>query len=213
MVFLMPAIFKRCGCLLLLLGFLAGPLGALPARAQEPAKTTPAAVEQSKSERGVVDYEWRESLWILLIFIILLVVLSKTAWKNVVDGLHKREERIRGDLAQAEQARLKAEAALQEYAAQLASAEGRVREMLSNAAGEGERIAMQIRTHAQQEGEEIKERALREIDAARKQAVRDVYEQGANLATSVAEKILRRQINADDARELVNLSLSQLQEV
>src|SRR4051794_5043464 len=46
-----------------------------------------------------------QALWTLIIFIVLLMVLYPTAWRNVLTGLKKREERIRGDIADAEAAR------------------------------------------------------------------------------------------------------------
>ena len=76
---------------------------------------------------------------------------------------------------------------------------------------DGERVAAGIRTHAQQEAEEIKERANREIETAKNNAISEIYEQAADLATSVAGKILRRNLNAEDQRELVRGSLEQLQ--
>ena len=60
------------------------------------------------------------AVWTLIIFLILLGILYKGAWKNVLAGLKGREERIRNDIAQAEAARAKAEATLKEYNAQLA---------------------------------------------------------------------------------------------
>ena len=35
------------------------------------------------------------AVWVVIIFIILLCVLYPTAWRNVLNGLKKREERIR----------------------------------------------------------------------------------------------------------------------
>ena len=99
---------------------------------------------------------------------------------------------------------------LKEYNQRLASAENQVREMLSKATADAERAATAVRARAQQEAEESKERALRDIDAARKQAVGEIYAEAANLATGVAEKILRRNLNADDQRDLVNRSLEEL---
>src|SRR5437660_1547900 len=84
---------------------------------------------------------------------------------------------------------------------------------VERAAAEGERIAAQIRTRAQQEAEETRERALKDIETARKQAISDLYDQAATLATSVAEKILRRNLNPDDQRDLVSRSLEQFQTV
>jgi len=156
---------------------------------------------------------WYSAIWVLVIFVVLLAVLYPTAWKNVLAGLKAREQRIRQDIADAEASRQKAEATLKEYNAQLAAAEGRVRDMLAKAAADGEAIANGIRTRAQQEAEGTKERAMRDIEAARDQAVAQVHEQAAVLATSVAEKILRRNLNPDDQRDLVAQSLDQLQAV
>jgi len=150
------------------------------------------------------------AVWVLVIFLVLLAVLYPTAWKNVLAGLKAREERIRKDIADAEAARSRAEATLKEYNAQLATAENRVRDMLAKATADGEQIAANIRSRAQKESEETKERAMRDIDAARDQAVAQIHEQAAVLATSVAEKILRRELNADDQRDLVAQSLNEL---
>jgi F-type H+-transporting ATPase subunit b len=154
-----------------------------------------------------------QALWVLIIFVILLAILYPTAWKHVLAGLKARESRIRKDIADAEAARVKAEQTLKDYNAQLAAAADKVREVLAKATADGERLANQIRTHAQQEAEEIKERALKEIETARTQAVADIYQQAAQLATSVAEKILRRNLNPDDQRDLVNQSIEQFSKV
>jgi len=153
------------------------------------------------------------SIWVIVIFVIMLAILYQTAWKNVLAGLKKREQRIRQDIADAEAARSKAEATLRQYNEQLATAEGKIRDMLTKAQADGEKIATNFKMQAQQESEEIKNRATREIDAAKNQAIREVHEQAAELATSVAEKIIRRSLNAEDQRDLVNRSLEQLQSV
>ena len=56
-------------------------------------------------------------------------------------------------------------------------------------------------------------RATREIEASKTQAIREIYDQTAELATTVAEKILRRNLNVDDQRDLVTRSLDQMQEI
>lgn len=154
-----------------------------------------------------------QALWVIIIFLIMLAILYPTAWKNVLAGLKAREERIRSDIAEAEAARNKAEATLREYNTQLATAEQRVRDLIAGAQADGERIAAQIRVRGEQEAQEAKERATKEIEAASKQAIADIYEQAAVLATSVAEKILRRELNANDQRDLVTRSLDQVQNI
>jgi F-type H+-transporting ATPase subunit b len=154
---------------------------------------------------------WLSALWVIIIFLVLLAVLYPTAWKSVLAGLKAREDRIRRDIQEAEAARGRAETTLKEYTARLATAEQQVRDMLAKAAAEGETIAANIRTRAQQESEETKDKALRDIEASRKQAIADVYEQAASLATEVAKRVLPRSLTPEDQQALLDRSLEQVQ--
>lgn len=149
----------------------------------------------------------------LVVFVGLVAILGKFAWGPIAKGLEDRENKIRRDIEEAEAARARAEATLKEYQAQLATAEAKVRDLLTRASADAEQIATNIRMSAEKEAAEKKDSALRDIDLARRDAVRQVGEQAAVLATNVAEKILRRNLNADDQRDLVATSLEQLQTV
>ena len=91
-----------------------------------------------------------------------------------------------------------------------------IRKLAAEAADNGlldPQIANGIRTRAQEESERAKEQATRDIEAARNQAIAQIYDEAATLSTTIAEKILRRNLNADDQRDLVAESLNQLQKV
>ena len=182
---------------------------AAPVLAEEAAK--PNVMPPLSGEGSSQTYA--QAVWVMIIFVILLAILYPTAWKNVLAGLKKREEKIRAAIADADTARAKSEAALKEFNTQLATAESQAREVLSKAATEAEQLASGIRTRAQQEAEEIKERAVKEIESSKQQALTEIYAASADLATSIAEKILRRNLNADDQRDLVQQSLDELQSV
>ena len=175
--------------------------------------TPPSAAAPAEAQPGLLSLDIQQALWVLVIFIVLVVILQRTAWKNVLAGLKARENRIRKDIADAESARLKAEATLRDYTKQLTDAEAKVRDILAKAATDAERVGQSIRMQAQADSEEIKERATREIEASKTQAIREIYDQTAELATTVAEKILRRNLNVDDQRDLVTRSLDQMQEI
>jgi F-type H+-transporting ATPase subunit b len=153
------------------------------------------------------------AVWVIIIFVIMMAILYRTAWQQVLAGLKKREERIRGDIAEAEASRKRAEATLAQYNQQLATAESQVRDILAKASTDAERIATSMKMKAQQDAEEVKERATKDIEAARKAALADIYAQAAELSTSIAEKILRRSLNANDQRDLVAQSLEKFQTV
>jgi F-type H+-transporting ATPase subunit b len=156
---------------------------------------------------------WFSAIWVLVIFIVLLVVLYPTAWKNVLAGLKAREQRIRQSIADAESARAKAEETLREYNTRLATAEQQVRDIIDKGSRDAEQIANGIRARAQEESQRAKEQATRDIEAARNQAIAQIYDEAATLSTNIAEKILRRNLNPDDQRDLVAESLNQLQKV
>src|SRR6267378_1094941 len=131
---------------MLMLAVLSARVMGAPEHSTEGAKTEVTTAHPAEEEVSLLpDFSkretWMSALWVVIIFLVLLAVLYPTAWKNVLAGLKAREERIRKDIAEAEEARAKAEATLKEYGAQLAAAEGRVRDMLNTATKDGERIA------------------------------------------------------------------------
>jgi F-type H+-transporting ATPase subunit b len=181
--------------------------------AEAPAGATVERTVKGESHHQLVEFEPAEAIWVIIIFVILLAILYPTAWKAVLAGLKAREQRIRGDLESAEQERLKAQQTLKDYEAKLAAAQEQIRQMLGKAQTDAEKIATSIRVHAQQEAEQAKERATREIEASRDQALAEIYNQAANISTSIAEKILKRNLNAEDQQDLVRSSLDQLQAI
>lgn len=147
----------------------------------------------------------------LIVFVLLVIVLSKTAWGPISKGLQEREDKIRNDIKNAEDARMKAEASLRQYQAQLATAESQVRQLLAQAQQDAEKIATNVKMQSQQDAEEIKEKATKDIEAAKNTAVREVYETAATLSTNIAEKIIRRNLNAQDQADLVTAGIEQFQ--
>jgi F-type H+-transporting ATPase subunit b len=162
---------------------------------------------------GLVSPNLSSIVWVIVFFLIVLVILYKAAWKNVLAGLKAREARIRGDIQNAEAASAKAEVTLKEYTARLATAEKQVQDMLAKAVQQAEAAAAQIKAQTQKENDEARQRTQRELESATRQAVTDFKDRAADISTSIAEKIIRRTLNADDQRELVNRSLEQLQSV
>lgn len=147
----------------------------------------------------------------LLVFALLVAVLGKYAWGPIAGGLKAREDKIRKDIADAEAARQRAEGTLREYEQRLASAEDKIRELMQNATTDAERVAEGIRLRGREEAEILKEKAQRDIETSRDDALREIYRQAAELSTGIAEKIIRRNLNAEDQRDLVDRSLEQLQ--
>ncbi len=178
--------------------------------------TTPtlalAAEAAHEGEKAVTPFAGTiaQSVAALLVFAIVFVVLKAKAWGPILKGLNDREDKIRGDLVSAEKARAEAIAKLEDYKRQIAGADAEVREKLAAATKDAEAIATRMKMAAQQEAEEAKARAMKEIDDARQAAIADVQNQAASIGTLIASKILKRSINEQDQADLVRSSLEEM---
>jgi len=152
-----------------------------------------------------------QSIAAILVFFIVFFVLRAKAWGPILKGLNDREDRIRRDLESADAAHRDAQASLENYKKQIANADTEVRQRLAAAQKDAEFIGTQLKMQAQTEIEEMKARATTELEAAKQGALSEMHDYAATLATSVAEKILRRNVNQDDQRAMVQSSLEQLQ--
>ena len=146
----------------------------------------------------------------LIIFLGLMAILAKFAWGPIVKSLEDREGRIRGDIEAAERARAASEKALAENQRQLDGAEQRVRDLIAQANADAQQLATRVKMQAQEDAEEIKERAQRDIEQTRRDAIESVRTEAGTLAVAIAEKILGREINADDQKQLIESSLDEM---
>lgn len=151
-----------------------------------------------------------EMIWAVVLFLIFAGILGFVVWPKILGALQAREQKLEGDLVGAESARKQAEAALAEYKAKIAEAQAEARKVVEEAKTAAERAAASIRSQTESEIAKMRDRASAEIAAAKTQAVSEIHAHTAELATLVAGKILRRQINAEDQQRLVQESLAEL---
>ena len=124
-----------------------GPAAALLA-ASDAGQASPSFQQELIPSSPLSSQNILEAVWVLGIFLLMLIILYPTAWKQVLAGLKSREERIRKDIVDAEATRKKAEETLGQYNAQLATAQQKVNDLLAQAAVDAEKIATGIRAGA-----------------------------------------------------------------
>jgi F-type H+-transporting ATPase subunit b len=151
-------------------------------------------------------------LWTLIVFLVLLVVLSKFAWKPMMQGLEHRERAIHSALQEAQQAREEAARLRAQLEEQSRKANEQARQILDEARRAAERNTGEMIAEAHKKIQAEHERLQREMSLAYDQARRDLQTQAAKLATLVAGKVIRRQLNHDDHRQLVEEALSELRQ-
>ena len=153
------------------------------------------------------------ALWTVVVFLGLLFVLTAFAWKPLLVALHHREEHLEHVLNETERARNEGEKLLAEHRRRLAASEDQIRAMIDEARRNAQAVADEIVKKAQAEADASRQRAEREIGSARDQALSDIWTKTADLAVSVAGKVLNRSLTEDDHRRLVDAAVGELPDV
>ena len=139
-----------------------------------------------------------------LTFFALLFILHKFAWKPILDGLKNREDYIRKSLDDAD--KIKAQLAEVEAAKGkiLDEAKERANAIIEQSRKTGSELARQIEQRAKQSAEEIISSAHQEIEGERERVRNALKKESAQTAVSLAEKILKENLNTEKNRNLIN---------
>lgn len=150
------------------------------------------------------------AVWTFVVFIGLFALLGKVAWKPLIQALHKREANLEHNLQRSEQAREDAEKLLAEHRKLMAETDDKVRDLLFQAQRDAQAHASELLKQAQTDAESTRQRAQRDIETARDQALVEIWNQSANLAVSVAGRVLDKQLDENDQRRLLDAAIAEL---
>ena len=146
----------------------------------------------------------RDFLWHTFNFIVLIALLTYFLYRPITTMLEERTRRIEESLAAAERAQADVARADREREELLASTRREIGEMMAQAQTVAERIQSEARTTAQQEAQRIVETARQEAEAERAQAMAELRREVASLAVLAAERIIKRDLDAQAHRQLVD---------
>lgn len=143
-------------------------------------------------------------------FLILLVILWKLLYKPLVAKMEERTAAIKHSLEEAERARAEAARQQEENAVRLREAHGeaaRIREQALKEAAEEQR---RLVAGARAEAERLVTDARTQMDSDIRRARGELRREVADLATAVAEKLLRRSLRDEDHRRVVADAIGRL---
>jgi F-type H+-transporting ATPase subunit b len=183
---------------------------AVEASGDSHAESAPAEGHGEHGSDSPMKAEPTLAIWSLVVFLGLLAILTKFAWNPLMHALHEREKHLEHVLHETERARNESEMLLAEHRKQRARAADEVRGLLDKARQDGQLTAEQIVKAAHAEAESAKQRATRDIGAARDQALAEIWEKTANMAVSVAGRVLSKELTEADHRRLVTAAIAEL---
>lgn len=151
-------------------------------------------------------------VWSAVVFVIILVAFWKVFLPKLQVMLDERAAAIEGNIAKADEAQAKAEAALQEYTAQLAGARQEAGEIRDSARADATKIVAKAKDDATAEAARIAQTAQTQIEAERQSAVVSLRKEVGSLAIDLASGVVGEQLSNDTkASAMVDRFLADLE--
>ena len=173
---------------------------------------SPALAETDSKDPDILAPRFDLTIWSIIIFVILFLVLRKFAWGPILEGLTKRERNIEGAIEEAKRVREEMAKLKSDFDRQIAEANQQIPKLMEEARRAAEQLKEEMRAQGMADIQAERQRLRREIETARDQAIQEIWGQAANLATLISARAIRRTLSAEDQRRLNDEALAEMHE-
>lgn len=146
---------------------------------------------------------WYDIIWSGVCFVIILFVFWRVVLPRMQKLLDERGAAIEGNIAKADEAQRKAEAALEEYTAQLAAARKEAGEIREAAREDGKKIVAEAKDTASAEAARLTATAHTQIEAERQSALVSLRSEVGSLALDLAGNVIGETLSDDQKAQAV----------
>jgi len=159
-------------------------------------------------DKLIYQFEFGLFFWQILIFVGLILLLKKFAWKPILDAVNDREQGIKEALLSAENARQEMQNLQADNQRILNEARAERDAMLKEAREMKEQIIAESKNEAQAQGQKMIEQAKAAIESEKNAAMAELKSQVSSLSLSIAEKLLKEELsNKESQTKLVEKML------
>ncbi|MBS1652778.1 MAG: F0F1 ATP synthase subunit B [Bacteroidetes bacterium] len=149
--------------------------------------------------------------WTSIVFILLIFLLGKFAWKPILSAVKEREKGIEEALKSAEKAKIEMARLKSDNERILNEARSERDALLKEAREIKETILNEAKSKATKDAERILQGAREQIINEKNAAIVDLKNQVASFSIEIAEKILRSELSGDEKQKtLVNTLLKEV---
>jgi F-type H+-transporting ATPase subunit b len=146
----------------------------------------------------------------LAAFLLMLAVLWRYAYPAIEKAATARQKSIAEALETAARDRAEAEQRLKDAEARLTDARAQAQEMIAGAAKSAEQLREELRAKGEEEAKRQLEKAVKDIDAARQQAVESVRAQVADIVVAVTEKVVGEALDVRSHKRLIDRAIEEI---
>ena len=151
-------------------------------------------------DKLINDFSFGLFIWQVLIFVGLILLLKKFAWKPILDSVNEREEGIKNALLSAENARKEMQNLQADNQRILQEARLERDNMLKEAREMKDKMVDDAKTEAQVQGQKMIDQAKVAIQSEKNAAMAELKLQVSTLSLSIAEKLLKEELSNKEAQ-------------
>ena len=172
------------------------------------AVTASPALAQEAHKADLLSPSYGLMVWTLVIFIILLFVLTRYAFKPITAAVEAREQALQQAMDDAKRDREEAAKLLAEHRAALDASRAEGQKLIADARAAAERVRAELVEQAHAEQQKMIERARAEILAERAKAIAELRREAVDLAILGAGKVIGQNLDRDANRKMVESFLA-----
>jgi F-type H+-transporting ATPase subunit b len=142
------------------------------------------------------------SIWTIVVFVLLLLILRRFAWGPILRAVQDREDHVRSTLESAASEREESTELLEQYRKQMLEARREAQDLIAKAKEMGVTVRKEIEEKARQEANVIMEKARVSIEKEKEAALDELRQGTVDIALAAAGKLIAEELNQDKDRKL-----------
>jgi F-type H+-transporting ATPase subunit b len=169
-----------------------------------------AAADESSGPPDLLSPNPGLMVWTLVIFVILMFVLARFAFKPLFAAVEAREKALEDAIANAARDRAEAEQLLAQQRSQLEAARTEAQGIIADSRATAEKMRTDLLVQTKQQQEEMIEQARRAIDGEKTAAIDSVRREAVDLAIAGASRVIEKNLDSASNRQIVDAFLASL---
>jgi F-type H+-transporting ATPase subunit b len=168
------------------------------------------ATEEEGGGSFLVSPELGLMIWTVVLFLLDMYFLKRTAFPKIGEALEKRANAIRENIEASEHQREEADKLLAEYRERLKEAREQADDIVARARKSSEAAVAEATNEGKAKREELVAAARKDIETETRRSLETIRKEVADLTVLATEKITRKALDSDDQRRLVEEALSEV---
>ena len=148
--------------------------------------------------------------WSVISFAILFLVLKKYAFPPILAALDEREKKIRGDIEESEKLKQDVEGIKVDLEKKLKAAHAKAETIVQLAQDEAKKLQEKTVQETEAKVKQVQREAEQEIESSRNKLLQEIRGYTAALTIASAEKFLKKSLDDNDKKRLVDESIEQV---